>query len=158
MKYQEVQGDLIQLALSSSFDVIAQGNNCFCVQGAGLAPQMVKAFHTDKFPKEQEEFKGDINKLGTIDWKEFRSGLFVVNAYTQYGFGRNHENGTAIPLDYNALTLCLRKMNHIFKGKHIGLPGLIGCGLAGGDPERVKKIIKTELIDCEVTIVYLPQK
>jgi hypothetical protein len=32
-------------------------------------------------------------------------------------------------LDYEALALCLRKINHTFKGKHVGLPQ-IGCGIA----------------------------
>jgi O-acetyl-ADP-ribose deacetylase (regulator of RNase III) len=46
----------------------------------------------------------------------------------------------------------MRKINHTFKGKHIGLPQ-IGCGLAGGDWSRVKEIIKKELKDCKVTVV-----
>ena len=49
--YSEVEGDLVALALAGTFEVVAQGNNCFCVQGAGLAPQFVKAFGTDTFPK-----------------------------------------------------------------------------------------------------------
>ena len=81
--------------------------------------------------------------------------LIVVNSYTQYKYGSNHIDGVKKPIDYEALTLCMRKINHIFAGKHIGLPGLIGCGLAGGKEEIVKEIIKKELKDCDVTIVYL---
>ena len=71
----------------------------------------------------------------------------------------------------------MRKINHKFKGKHIGLP-LIGCGIAGGiwdldayslkESESfriatqlrsngfkdVKTIIQEELKDCDVTIVH----
>jgi O-acetyl-ADP-ribose deacetylase (regulator of RNase III) len=82
--------------------------------------------------------------------------LIVVNAYTQYNYGANHKDGVAKPVDYEAITMCMRKMNVAFKGKHIGLPK-IGAGLAGGDWDRIKKIIQTELIDCKVTIVILPQ-
>lgn len=189
MKYKEIEGDLIDLAKKGKFDVIAHGCNCFCTMGAGLAPQMAKAFGADKFPMEDKEYVGDINKLGTIDWEivclvnsevvdhfdlnddDLPTYLTVVNCYSQYGFGKNHANGTAAPLDYEALTLCMRKMNHLFKGKHIGLP-LIGCQLAGGiwdvsdlsfakqvDFEScvhrdVKTIIKEELSDCQVTIVH----
>lgn len=46
----------------------------------------------------------------------------------------------------------MRKINHIFKGQHVGLPQ-IGCGLAGGDWNRVKTIIQNELKDCFVTVV-----
>lgn len=157
--YTEIKGDLIDLALRGNFHVVVQGNNCFCTQGAGLAPQFVKAFGTDKYPMEQPEYRGDINKLGTIEGKPFVvanqyfNGMFaVVNAYTQFGFGRNHKNGTNAPLDYEALTLCLRKINHKFAGLDVGLPK-IGCGLAGGDWKKVKKIIKKELNKCNVTVV-----
>jgi O-acetyl-ADP-ribose deacetylase (regulator of RNase III) len=46
----------------------------------------------------------------------------------------------------------MRKINSIFSGKHIGLPQ-IGAGLAGGDWNKIKKIIQDELKDCKVTIV-----
>lgn len=163
--YTEIDGDLIALAKEGKFDVIAHGCNCHCTMGAGIAPLMAEAFGCDEFIMEQDEFSGDINKLGTIDYEDvyLKDGIMtseqddthtltVVNAYTQYGFGRNHKGGKAIPLDYEALTLVLRKMNQIFEGKHIGLP-LIGGGLAGGDPERIKSIIKEELQDCTVTLV-----
>ena len=50
----------------------------------------------------------------------------------------------------------MRKINHIFKGKHIGLPWL-GTGLAGGSRKIVKQIIQRELKDCNITMVeYKP--
>lgn len=170
-KYQEVEGCLITKALEGNFDVIVQGNNCFCKQKSGLAPQMVEAFNTDKFLLEHKDFKGDINKLGQIEYKIFDikqnliimqdfntiNALAVINAYTQYHYGKNHSDGVEKPLDYEALTLCMRKINHTFKGKHIGLPGLIGAGLAGGDISRIREIIRKELFDCKTTIVFLPQ-
>lgn len=169
--YNEVEGNLIKLAKEGKFDVTVQGNNCFCTQGSGLAPQMVEAFGTDRFPKENLTFRGDINKLGTIDfegrykenWKEkafVQMGrpydLYVVNSYTQYYYGRNHEDGVDKPVDYEAITMVMRKLNHTFKGKHIGLPK-IGAGLAGGDWNTIKNIIQKELKDCNVTVVnYKP--
>lgn len=167
--YREVNGDLIDLAKLGAFDVIVQGNNCFNTQGAGLAPQMVKAFGTDKFPMELKG-KGDVNKLGQIDYKVFyledekwveypdeggkwvERELTVVNAYTQYKYGRNHADGDKTPIDYDALTLVMKKINHKFKGKHIGLPR-IGAGLAGGDWFTIYNIIKSQLKDCDVTVV-----
>lgn len=170
--YKEVTGDLIKLAREGQFDVIAHGVNCQCVQGAGIAKQMVRVFGTDKFPMEDPLTKGDYNKLGNIDWKEFevssmsvhsadykgfstqelRWPLTVVNCYTQFNYGRNHLDGDEIPLDYDALILCLKKLNHRFKGKSIGLP-LIGCGLAGGDWYKVSGMIRIYLCDMHVTVV-----
>ena len=169
MGYKIIKGDLISLSLKGEFDVIVHGVNCFCTQKSGLAPQMVKAFGTDKFSKEQPLLKGDINKLGDIEYKYYdlennkaipipifvyqsKYDLTVINAYTQYNYGKNHSDGVDKPLDYEALTLCMRKINRIFAGKKIGMPK-IGCGLAGGDWNTVEKIIKTELKNCNVTIV-----
>ena len=129
------------------------------------------------------DHKGNINKLGTIDYQHqylwFKhpavtepgvaipmnsktpnqpdvKDIIVVNSYTQYNYGANHKDGAAKPIDYEALTLCMRKINNVFSGKHIGLPK-IGAGLAGGDWHRIKKIIQTELKDMKVSvIIYKP--
>jgi O-acetyl-ADP-ribose deacetylase (regulator of RNase III) len=157
--YTEVFGNLITLAKDGEFDVIAHGCNCMCTMGAGLAPHMASAFGCDLFKLENTQYRGDINKLGQIDGvlvsrADMKRGVFVLNAYTQYKYGRNHADGDAVPVDYDAITLCMRKINHNFKGMHIGLP-MIGAGLAGGDWEKIKQIIKRELKDCIVTIVIL---
>lgn len=164
-----VDGDLIKLAKEGKFDVIVHGCNCMSTMGAGIAPQMAKEFGCDKF--EMETWGPNINKLGNIDyvtlyweddnhwtkypdengeWVSFK--LNVVNAYTQYKYGRNHLDGLAKPFDYEAFTLCMRKMNHTFKGLHIGMPK-IGSGLAGGDWNRIETIIENELKDMKVTVV-----
>jgi O-acetyl-ADP-ribose deacetylase (regulator of RNase III) len=151
--YREIDGDLIVLAKAGEFDVITHGCNCMCTMGAGIAPQMASAFGCDLFKLEDQKYRGDINKLGQIDSflvsrKDLKRAIFVVNSYTQYDYRRT---GGA-PLDYEALTLCLRKINKQFKGKHIGLPK-IGAGLAGGDWNKISEIIKKELKDCQITIV-----
>jgi O-acetyl-ADP-ribose deacetylase (regulator of RNase III) len=168
-QYQELEGNLITLAKEGKFDVITHGCNCFCTMGAGIAPQMAKAFNCDSFLMEKNG-KGDINKLGQIDfeymdleggwrslWESEYSKIIVVNSYSQYRYGSNHSDGVKTPIDYEALTLCLRKINYKFKGKHIGLPK-IGAGLAGGDWNRIKKIIQKELKDCKVTVVIYKNK
>jgi O-acetyl-ADP-ribose deacetylase (regulator of RNase III) len=168
MKYQEIDGDLIKLTRQGLFDVIVHGCNCFGIMGAGVALQIAKEFGANKFPLECGEFIGVHNKLGQIDCKRLfledtgkwtpypdEGGRFVsqevvvVNAYTQFSTANRYQT---TPLDYEALTLCLRKINHQFKGEHIGLPQ-IGCGLADGDWEKVKLIIQQELKDCKVTVV-----
>jgi O-acetyl-ADP-ribose deacetylase (regulator of RNase III) len=149
MKYEEIEGNLITLALEGKFNVIAHGCNCFCKMKRGLAPQMDAAFGCAWYPMERPQQIGDINKLGQIDCKQlsYPKGLVVVNAYTQY-----HWDTETKPLDYEALVLCLRKINHVFRGKHIGLPQ-IGCHLAGGDWATVKRIIQKELVNMDVTVV-----
>ena len=170
--YNEVDGDLITLAFQGKFDVIVQGNNCFNTQGSGLAPQFVKAFGTDKFKMELSG-NGDINKLGQIDyqllylednkWTKYpdedgkwvKHKLYVVNSYTQYNYGAYRKGGSEKPVDYDAITMVMKKINHIFKGMHIGIPYVIGAGLAGGNPGIIIDIIKRELKDMRVTMVKL---
>jgi O-acetyl-ADP-ribose deacetylase (regulator of RNase III) len=152
--YNEVKGDLIDLAKKGYFDVVAHGCNCFCAMGAGIAPQMAKAFGCDTFPMEASQHSGNTDKLGTFDYKVLKvdgKDLAVVNAYTQYGTGGK-------PFDYIAFEKIAQDMNKVFKGKHVGLPK-IGAGLAGGDWKVISDIIKKEFTDCKVTIVkYKPVK
>ena len=171
---REINGDLIKLALEGKFDVIAHGCNCFCNMGAGIAVDMAKYFDAHLFSKEGPTYLGDINKLGTIDCNsvyidthhkgkhidrvkkanqrtKIDKELIVVNAYTQFYYGK--KIGSKPPLSYEALVLSMRKINHEFKGLHIGLP-LIGCGLAGGSWKLVKPIFEEELKDMQVTIVH----
>jgi O-acetyl-ADP-ribose deacetylase (regulator of RNase III) len=84
-----------------------------------------------------------------------KHSLYVVNSYTQYNYGAGF-NGRTVQLDYDALTLCMRKINSKFKGKEIGLP-MIGAGKAGGDWDKIRNIIKIELMDCNTTIVKLKE-
>lgn len=176
MKYNEIEGNLITLAYTGELDVISHGCNCFCNMKSGIAPQMVKAFGCDNFELEQPQWQGNINKLGQIDYEELflfenkivdlysnydkykdSKSLYVINSYTQYRYGKkNHADGVEIPVDYDAIKLVMRKINHNFKGLHVGLP-LIGCGLAGGDWDIVSNIIKKELCDCNVTIVHFKE-
>lgn len=169
---KEIKGDLIELAKQGEFDVITHGCNCFCTMGAGIAVPMKENFFCDTFEMEKPEYKGDINKLGTIDWDYITDSgtviglrksnpndlhvndvlVTVVNSYTQYRYGRNHADGDKTPVDYDAITMCMRKINHIFKGKSIGLPK-IGAGLAGGDWNKIKLIIEKELKDMNVIVV-----
>lgn len=162
--YREINGDLIELTKQGHFDVITHGCNCFSTMGAGIAVPMKNSFGCDMFPREGKLNKqgereavevGNIDKLGCIDYqtKIINSHtVTVVNSYTQYRYGRNHADGDKCPVDYDAISLCMRKINHQFKGQRIGLP-MIGCGLAGGDWEIVCEIIQEELVDCDTTVV-----
>ena len=152
MKYTKINDDLIYKARHGDFNVIAHGCNCFCTMNMGISPLFAKFFHCDKYKWEQPKYKGDINKLGSIDFESFwlsRHSQYVdvINIYTQYEYGSEK-----IYLDYEALILGLRKINKIFVGKHIGLPR-IGCGCGGGDWNIVDKIIEKELCDMDVTVV-----
>lgn len=152
MSINIIKGDLIQMALNKEFEVIAHGCNCFCAMGAGIAPKMAKFFNADKFKLEQDIYRGDIKKLGCIDYQKIdKEKLIVINAYTQYQPGIPGRD--KIPLDYAALSLCLLKIGTIFQNKKIGLP-FIGAGLAGGDPIRIYDMMCENLPKTATLVIF----
>lgn len=166
-----IEGDIIDSAYDGEFDVLIQGVNCFNRQKSGLAKAMVETFSTDKFPLEQIGL-GSREKLGLIDYKVYINNynernfielpeahyidyhiLYVVNCYTQYKYGGNYEDGDEKPLDYDALRSCFTKINEKFKNHTIGIADMIGCGLAGGNRDKVLQIIEETLIDVDIVFV-----
>ena len=169
--YKEIHGNLITLAKEGHFDIIAHGCNCYNTMGAGIAKTIKEEF-PQAYDADLATRRGDVNKLGNFTKAEINldlpspatvndmqslglviKKLTIINAYTQFHFGSNHEDGDSKPVDYDAITLCMRKINHIYAGKSIGLP-LIGAGLAGGEWSVIKHIIQNELKDMNVTVVH----
>ena len=108
--------------------------------GAGIAAQ-IKEKHPDAYYADIYSNLTPEQKLGNYTSND---RCDILNIYSQYNPGKN--------LDYEALSLALRKINDEFDGLSIGLPQ-IGCGIAGGDWEKVREIIKSELKSCDVTVV-----
>jgi len=135
-----VVGNLLELA--PTFDVIAHGCNCFNSMSGGIAYQIAKKYpiveDADKVTK-----RGSGDKLGGFTMVTFED-FIVLNAYTQFQPGAN--------VDYNAIKLAMININKSFPNMSIGLPK-IGAGIAGGDWDRIEKIIKEALVDMDVTIV-----
>lgn len=148
---QIIDGDLF--SIYKDYDVITHGCNCFCAMKSGIAPQMAKKFGCDRFSLEDEYYCGHNNKLGQIDYALIDDKYYIVNSYIQYSPRSPSKYG--IPLDYDALTLCMRKIQAIFPNMKILMP-MIGCGLAGGDPDRVINIIREEIENA--TIVVRPNE
>lgn len=147
-----VDGDLLKLADEGNFDVIGHGANCFCVMGAGIAPQ-IKAKYPEAYEVDCKTTAGDLKKLGTITHTT-NTVPTVVNIYSQ--FDTKGRKVGRVDLDYSALRSGLRELKNKFSGKRIGLP-MIGAGLAGGDWSIIEKIIKEEMRGEYVTIVkYVP--
>lgn len=152
---KEIQGDLLGLAQNGHFDVIVHGCNCFNTMGAGIAAGIKKLF-PDAYHQDQYTERGDRDKLGTytkgVHWLENEKRyLTIVNAYTQYFYGRTIDDKP--PVDYDAIERALVAVNNEFKYQHVGIPE-IGCGLAGGEWHIVRDIIERTLTDVEVTIVH----
>lgn len=120
------------------FDVIVHGCNCFCTMGSGFAKQ-IREHYPEAYEEDQKTKRGDRSKLGTISYAVY-DDLIVVNAYTQYRYGRDGKRY----IDYNALRSCFKEIKRLFFGLHIAYPK-IGAGLAGGEWSLIKAIIDKEL-------------
>lgn len=147
-----IQGNLLDLALASHFDVIVHGANCFNTFGAGIA-LAVKHTFPEAYSADLRTKKGDINKLGTISYAthtlrlDGKSQLVIVNGYTQYNYG-----GMSRRADYKAIHSVFAEVKKQFSGKRIGYPR-IGAGLARGKWEVISEIIDLELAGEDHTLV-----
>jgi hypothetical protein len=164
--YKTVHGDLIALAEQGEFDVIFQGCNCFHAMGGGLAKQLA-----DRYPEVAEADRktkyGDRDKLGTSSFcvVSGRGHTFIVeNVYTQFNWSNFQD-----VFEYDAFQNFLNDTEKYLKFGWMGFkdetPKLgfpqIGAGLAGGDWERISKMIEKFAEDvkdyADVTVViYKP--
>jgi O-acetyl-ADP-ribose deacetylase (regulator of RNase III) len=145
----EIKGNIIQLALEGYFDVIVHGCNCFNTMGAGLALQIRNNF-PEAYQADQRTGLGDKYKLGSFTRAEIvrpNTRFDVVNAYTQYRYGKGGPH-----VNYLAIFDVFTKIAHHYNGKRIAYPK-IGCGLAGGEWNKVVPIIETALTGQNHTLV-----
>jgi O-acetyl-ADP-ribose deacetylase (regulator of RNase III) len=140
-----IEGDLIKLGKSGMFDVITHGCNCYCTMGSGIAKQ-IKQIFPRAYEEDCKTIVGDRKKLGTLSFVKIKD-LWIVNSYTQYGYG-----GSVINTDYNALRKCFKEVKALFTGLRIGYPK-IGAGLGGGNWNLISRIIEEELLGENHTLV-----
>lgn len=143
MKLKTVEDNIFNYLENDKIIGIIHQVNCFSKQQKGFAKEMSTRYDTHKFRLEGYKHIGKIEKLGNVDYeikkKQNGQDLIVVNCYSQYHYGIDKRY-----TDYNALGLCIRKIDYIFKDYYgaFVLPHMIGCGLAGGKEEKVKDIIE----------------
>ena len=132
MPINYIKGNLLE----ANTVVIAHQANCQCTFGAGLALAIKKRF-PDAYKEDLKTTKGDISKLGTFSISE--SKPIVANLYGQFYY---YPKGST---DYKALENALNLLGIYMTQNHLdslGLPYKIGCGLGGGDWNKVKEIIE----------------
>jgi len=146
-----IKGDLIKLAKKGNFDAIVHGCNCFCAMGAGIAKTIREEF-PEAYKADQATKCGDANKLGhfsmaLINYRGLSGGnVAVINAYTQHKYtGRS-------PVSYDAIEKVFADLNTNFRGDIIGIPK-IGAGLAGGDWDKIAKIINKATPNLDIILV-----
>jgi O-acetyl-ADP-ribose deacetylase (regulator of RNase III) len=157
-----IESNLLTMADNGDFDIICHGANCFHTMASGIAGQIVKKWPEVAAVDKQTEY-GTRNKLGTFSEVDVvgSSGhrFKILNAYTQFTYGRGNDI-----FEYGAFETFLNRLFVKVYGLNsesgipikIGFP-MIGCGLAGGNPDRVLAILGKFAEDLgnmgEVTVV-----
>lgn len=155
-----IKGDLVELVEQGEFDAIVHGCNCFNAMGKGIALTIKNKF-PEAYAADCRTTKGDKGKLGTYSFAEIKrkdGSIFAIfNVYTQYTYW---DRSIPVLFDYDAFKEVLSRIKGIDmslealdeKRMRWGFP-LIGCGLAGGDKNRILKMIKENLTGVDVTVV-----
>ena len=153
----EVYGNV----LSGKYHWILHQVNCKGVMGAGIAKQI-----RDRYPFVYQDYlkalKYEHAGLGhiVVSREQGVNGLEIISMFAQENFGYSGRY-----TDYDAFKKCLDLVaDHVNQWSYkyhenfkVGIPYKIGCGLAGGDWEKVKKMIKEFSGKCkfDVDIVRL---
>lgn len=151
------RGDAIEMVSLNQADVLVHGCNCFCTMNSGIA-KTIRMKYPKAYEVDKETVSGDKNKLGTYTIAEYRNDtpvlkgrkIYIVNAYTQYSYGRDGK----CRFEYDAFEKIVKDLDLKFKHKLIVMPW-IGCGLAGGDRNKVKEILDRNIKHCKVCICEL---
>lgn len=132
-----VCGDILAI----NHGVIVHQVNCKKVMGAGLALQIRR-----KYPQHFADYMAAEPKLGDIVVTRIHSTLYIIGVYGQYSYGRY-----GLHTNYSALRIAMIKAAQFAAQKNLPLyiPYGIGCGLAGGDWNRVAAIL-SDIPNCLV--------
>ena len=101
--------------------------------------------------KYREWFKTQQNfELGEVQFVELDSDLSIANMIGQHKIKKIDEQ---IPIRYEAVEKCLSKVAVFSRqnGYSVHMPR-IGCGLAGGDWNKIEQIINKELIERNIRV------
>ena len=134
---QEIQGDL----LKSEADILCHQTNFTGIMGGGIAASIREKVLTDGQYKEYRSLCAEHGKalLGTVQYLPAKNGKTIANLFSQ-----NDWNVGPVLTNYEAMRACLKAVESYARGNGltVGLPGYIGCGIAGGDWKTVREIIE----------------
>lgn len=149
-----VKGNL----LDSDCDYICHQVNCQGVMRSGIAKQI-----RERWPEVYEGYKRFCNYYGHYDTKLLLGRVFkactrdggkqVLNIFSQDEYGYDGSRFTS----YDAFAHCLsviRDHPMVPRGRSIGFPKNIGCGLGGGNWKVISALIEEILGDDYDVYIY----
>jgi O-acetyl-ADP-ribose deacetylase (regulator of RNase III) len=147
--------DIVDFVEAGGAEVLVHGYNCFNTRGSGLAKEIMNKF-PEVYSAVSKTKKGDRSKLGNylaVDVDRKGRRFTIVNAYTQYRYGRDGD----CYVDYYKTRMALSKVARDFPGRTIAINRL-GCGLAGGCWSSMSRIIESSLRTPENKVIIVNGK
>ena len=136
---EEIKGDL----LTSGADVLCHQTNYVGVMGAGIAYAIKTKLLTPEQYMEYQRYcqLHGAAALGSVQFIHLSSGQYVANVFSQDDFYSKRKDTIT---DYDAMEKALIEVDNFAhaNGLTIAIPGYMGCGIAGGDWEKVRRIIR----------------
>lgn len=141
---REMTGDLLR----DGKGILCHQVNYAGIMGGGIAYSISKILPVEEFDKYQQYcyLKGRA-ALGTVLFSSLpETDRIIANLFCQGDFvARDGSEMVALDTltDYGAMLLCFTHVRDYAAclGLPVYIPGYIGCGIAGGDWQRVKGII-----------------
>lgn len=147
---REVMGDITKI----DHGYIMHQVNCQNVMGAGVAkslatkyPIILESYHDFCYEHPTAQ-----NRFGSIQEVPINSQLKIFNCFTQLAYGNSKKTGIKYT-DEEQLMRALSVFDQTAKNDDMPayVPGFIGCRLAGGNWDRIRKHI---LDQTNITIIY----
>lgn len=150
---KEIRGDL----LTSGSDVLCHQTNYLGSMGAGIAATIRSELLTLEQYREYQmycQLWGPM-ALGHVQFIKLHDGRYVANLFSQDDLYA--KDGDTIT-DYEMLEFALLQVAKFARENAltVAIPGHMGCGIAGGNWEKVKSVIRQvfKYSPVECTIVY----
>jgi O-acetyl-ADP-ribose deacetylase (regulator of RNase III) len=153
-----IYGDIVDKQKELEIDIICHQVNCQGKMGSGVAKRIRNAYpivYTNYMKKCEDEAPS--YNLGTIQlvplYEKYAENGFnpqCCNFFSQFEYGYDGKRYTS----YDAFWNCLHLIKQVVpKGKKIGFPARIGCGLGGANWNIISHMIAEVL--SEDYIVYV---
>ena len=140
------------LLTAEEVNVIAHQTNYAGVMAAGIAKSIKNDLLGAKgfFEYSNTCDTQKRNLLGTVLYQTAVNGKIVADMFAQRNHGR-------VRTDYDALQKCLEDVETYCseKGLSLGIPGRLGCGLAGGDWKYVYENIILPIFENSSVMLYI---
>lgn len=149
-----IKGNLLKCGA----DIICHQTNFYGMMGGGVAASIWNEMLDQQDRQEYCSLCHSLHSslLGSVQMLTHHGKPFVANLFSQRGEPDKFGSLT----DYRQFRRCLHEVKKFAKahGYTVAMPGLIGCGIAGGNWDEVYKIILEmfEDSDVDVSIVFLP--